>query len=191
MKKNLILACLMLFVATAISAYAAKPRYGVINTLHTKEYKDMFGDGNKLGCPVVIDVSAEWCGWCTKLHPNIVEVARNYSGEIYFFQLNYETDLDLINELGVTGYPSLIYITKDGKSVMEGGYRTVEQLEAKFMEKFSIDVPKNKNQTKRDNIVIHTSQDIASWPVESWPVESWPIESWPTESWPVASWPII
>ena len=195
MKKTFIVACLMLFMATAISAQAAKPKAGVINTLHTDGYKEMFSKGNTLKCPVVIDISAEWCGWCTKLHPNIVEVAKKYSGEIYFFQLNYETDLDLIRELGVTGYPSLIYITSDGKAVMESGYRTVEQLEANFMEKFSVTGEKNEKKTGRGRIAIHATQEVASWPTESWPgteLASWPTESWPgTElaSWPTESWP--
>lgn len=136
MKKNLIIACLMLFVATAIGAHAATPRFGVINTLRTKEFYEMFSNGNTLGRPVVIDISAEWCGWCQKLHPHIEKLAKQYSGKIYFFQLNYETDLDLIQELGVSAYPTLIYIKSDGNRTMESGYREAEALDAKFQKIF-------------------------------------------------------
>mgnify|MGYP002624631975 CR=1 FL=1 len=207
MRKNLLFACFMLIMATAVSANAAKPKAGVINTLHAKEYKEMFGKGNTLKCPVVIDISAEWCGWCTKMHPNLEKAAKMYSGKIYFFQINYETDLDLINELGVTGFPTLIYIKPNGKSVMKSGYRTLDELEDTFNDIFFSDKNKEvrqsiRNQVKKINnhAMIDTESwpgtELASWPTTSWPITSWPgtdMASWPTtsDSWPTTSWPSI
>ena len=137
MRKYLIIACLVAFAALAGHAKTTSFKTGVINTLHTNEFLEIFSNGNSLGKPVVIDISAEWCGWCKKMHPHLEQLAKKYKGKIYFFQINYETDLDLIRELGVSSYPTLIYIHPDGTVVVdEDGFRTADVLDETLQDVF-------------------------------------------------------
>ncbi|MBR5640064.1 MAG: thioredoxin fold domain-containing protein [Muribaculaceae bacterium] len=137
MRKYFIIACLFALAAITGNAKTANFQTGVINTLHSDEFNEMFNDGNTLGKPVVIDVSAEWCGWCKKMHPHLETLAKKYKGQIYFFQINYETDLDLIRKIGVSSYPTLIYILPDGSGYLdEEGFRTADQLDITLQEMF-------------------------------------------------------
>ena len=136
MKRNLIIVCLVALMAITGNAKTTVIS-GVINTIHTDDFMSLFVENKTHDRPAVIDVSAEWCGWCKRMHPHLETLAKKYSGQIDFFQPNYETDLDLIHELGVTSYPTLIYIKTDGSMVVDSdGYRTAEVLDATFQEVF-------------------------------------------------------
>ena len=137
MRKNIIIACLIALVAFAGRAETGNFKDGVINTIHTDDFMTMFVDQEIPDRPAVIDVSAEWCGWCKKMHPHLEQLAKKHSGEIDFFQLNYETDLELIHQLGVSSYPTLIYIKADGKVVIDDqGFRTADELDETIQEVF-------------------------------------------------------
>lgn len=137
MKKNLIIACFVALVAFAGNAKTGDVKTGAINTIHTDQFMEKFVDQEIPDRPAVIDISAEWCGWCKKMHPHLEQLAIKYTGKIDFFQLNYETDLELIRQLGVSSYPTLIYIKADGKVVMdEQGFRTADELDETIQEVF-------------------------------------------------------
>ena len=219
MKKNLIIACLVAFAALTVNAKTGNFKAGEINILHTDEFMEMFGEDCTVEHPIVIDVSAEWCGWCKKMHPHLEQLAKKYKGQIDFFQINYETDLELIQDLGVSSYPTLIYIRPDGSVVVdEDGFRTANKLDEKLQKVFygedesmvrpSGSWPATELARWPSGNESWPGAEVASWPSgnESWPgaelaswpsgSESWPgaeLASWPSgnESWPTTSWPII
>jgi len=127
----------MAVMAFAGNAKTGDFKEGTINIIHTDQFMEKFVDQEIPDLPAVIDVSAEWCGWCQKMHPHLEQLAKKYSGKIEFYQLNYETDLDLINQLGVSSYPTLIYIKANGNVVIdEQGFRTADQLDETLQEVF-------------------------------------------------------
>lgn len=137
MKKNLIIACLTALIAIAGNAKSGDFKDGIVNTIHTDQFMEKFVDQKTPDRPAVIDVSAEWCGWCKKMHPHLEQLAKKYSGKIDFFQLNYETDLELIRQLGVNSYPTLIFIKADGSVIIDdNGYRTFDVLDQTIQEVF-------------------------------------------------------
>jgi len=137
MRKTFFIACLMAVMAFAGNAKTGDFKEGTINIIHTDQFMEKFVDQEIPDLPAVIDVSAEWCGWCQKMHPHLEQLAKKYSGKIEFYQLNYETDLDLINQLGVSSYPTLIYIKANGNVVIdEQGFRTADQLDETLQEVF-------------------------------------------------------
>jgi len=137
MKKIFLAACLMVMIAVATNAKDGKATPGKVNILHTDEFVEMFDEKCKIERPIVIDFSAEWCGWCKKMHPHIQELAKKYSGKIDFYQVNYETDIELIQAIGIQSYPTLVYVKTDGSVLIdEDGYRTTEVLDSTIQEVF-------------------------------------------------------
>jgi thioredoxin 1 len=76
-------------------------------------------DENK---PIFLDLSASWCGYCKKLKRNTFShsAAADYFNAKF---INVEVDgengegLILAQKYGVSGYPSLFIIDKDGNII--------------------------------------------------------------------------
>ena len=137
MKKNILIGLLLGMLSLSSSAVAQEFTSGKVNVLRTAQFEELFLNDKVIDRPVVIDFSAEWCGWCQKMHPHIAELAQKYSGQIDFYQVNYETDLDLIRALGIGSFPTLVYIKTDGSMVVdENGYRTTSVLDETIQEVF-------------------------------------------------------
>ena len=45
--------------------------------------------------PCLIDFSTTWCGWCTKLHPILEQVAEQYDGKLYVYTLDAEKEPEI------------------------------------------------------------------------------------------------
>jgi thioredoxin 1 len=84
--------------------------------------------------PVVIDVSATWCGPCQQMKP-IFEQTAQAMGESYkFAELNVDDARDIAIKYGVTSVPTFIFI-KDGEiKGKERGFMPQEDLKKKIQE---------------------------------------------------------
>ncbi len=67
---------------------------------------------------IVVDFWAPWCGPCRMLAPIIEELARDYSGKVFFGKLNVDENPLVSNKFQVKSIPTLL-IFKDGKAVDE------------------------------------------------------------------------
>ena len=90
--------------------------------------------------PIVIEIYADWCGWCKKLHkttfsePDVIEyINTNYhayrinGGDSYEFEFldKIFTPRQLIRELKIDGYPTLLFLDKKMKLVkVVPGYKS-------------------------------------------------------------------
>jgi thioredoxin 1 len=64
----------------------------------------------------VVDFWAPWCGPCRMLAPIIEELARDYSGKVFFGKLNVDENPLTSNMFQVKSIPTIL-IFKDGKAV--------------------------------------------------------------------------
>jgi thiol-disulfide isomerase/thioredoxin len=82
--------------------------------------------------PGFILVYADWCGYCTTFKPTYKSAALQ--NKMLFAQVNHD-QTDVINELKITSYPTILYINNDGivsnistnqveRSYFEAGTRT-------------------------------------------------------------------
>ena len=65
---------------------------------------------------VVIDFFATWCGPCQELSPILVELDKNYNGEVQFYKVDVDEKQDCAIRYGVTAMPTLVFF-KDGNEI--------------------------------------------------------------------------
>lgn len=81
--------------------------------------------------PVLIDVSAAWCGPCKLAHPIVEELARKHAGRLKVVEVDGGESPHLVARLGVRGFPTFIGVV--GGEVVEqkvgfAGRRPLEEL---------------------------------------------------------------
>jgi thioredoxin-related protein len=88
----------------------------------------------KEGKPIFLDISASWCGPCKMLKartfPN-EEVGEFYNANFINVAVDGEKGegVELARKYQIQGYPSLIYIDKNGQLIAQtAGYRNPKQL---------------------------------------------------------------
>lgn len=94
--------------------------------------------------PVMIELYADWCGWCKKMEKTTFidpEVAEYLDLHYYTTKINGEhkyeinllgksmTPIQLIRELEIEGYPTLLFLDEELQlKNIEPGYKTPNQL---------------------------------------------------------------
>ncbi|MFX1286455.1 MAG: PKD domain-containing protein [Promethearchaeota archaeon] len=63
--------------------------------------------------PVFILFYAEWCGFCKKQKPILMELREEYSDRIEFLYINAPENPQMMQDFGVTGFPTMFYIDKN------------------------------------------------------------------------------
>ena len=94
----------------------------VFNYDVNKEWKY---EGDK---PAIIDVYADWCAPCRQLSPIVEEIAKEYAGKINVYKIDTEKEKLLAQNLGISGLPTLLFISKDGKPQVSMGLISKEKM---------------------------------------------------------------
>lgn len=68
---------------------------------------------------VLFDVWAPFCGPCIALEPVIEEIAEEFKDSIDVVKFDASTDMDFVQELGVSGLPTF-FVYKDGQVINQG-----------------------------------------------------------------------
>ena len=58
--------------------------------------------------PVLVDVTAPWCGPCVQMEPVLADVAGESAGELVVARLDVEEHPDTARRLGVMSFPTLL-----------------------------------------------------------------------------------
>ncbi len=88
--------------------------------------------------PVLVDFTAEWCGPCKMLDPQVAQLAKEWEGKVKVFQLDVDKAADLAARLRVLGVPTLALFI-DGKMVARmTGYKPKKGIIKKFSKYLSL-----------------------------------------------------
>lgn len=63
---------------------------------------------NDYHLPVIIDISAPWCGPCRQMEPLFKRLSKEYEGRVAVWKINADTEPELMKTLAVMGIPTLI-----------------------------------------------------------------------------------
>ena len=77
--------------------------------------------------PCMIDFYADWCGWCRKIAPLLVELCNTYDGEIYVYKIDTDKQKELQALFQVKGLPTILYVPMKGKPALIPGAASKEQ----------------------------------------------------------------
>ncbi|MCL5437050.1 MAG: thioredoxin [Candidatus Dependentiae bacterium] len=82
--------------------------------------------------PVILDISASWCGPCQQVKPIFEHLAKELGEQYTFGEVNVDESRDIAIKFGVTSVPTFIFL-KDGQiKGKERGYMAEEDFKAKI-----------------------------------------------------------
>lgn len=90
----------------------------------------------KANVPVLIDVSAPWCGPCKAARPVVAELAARHRGALKVVEIDGDESPDLVAGLGVRGFPTFLGVVRG--EVIErragfGGKRPLDELASRLV----------------------------------------------------------
>jgi thioredoxin 1 len=114
----------------------------------TKVVTDTEFEQNVLGSekPVLVDFWAEWCGPCRMIAPSVEAVAEQYEGKAGFFKMNVDENMNVPQQYGIRGIPTLIVFKGGQEQERIVGAVTREAI-AKVVEKYVEDASTSASQT--------------------------------------------
>ncbi len=85
--------------------------------------------------PCLIDFYADWCAPCRIAGPILEELAQEYTGKVYFYKVDTQTERELAAAFGIQGIPAFLFCPMIGNPQMTSGIaRTPEETKTMFKE---------------------------------------------------------
>ena len=79
--------------------------------------------------PVLIDFSAEWCGPCQMLKPELENFAGKVKGKVRVLKIDIDKNQNLAAKYQVKGVPTLMLFDKGQMLWRQSGFMNANQLE--------------------------------------------------------------
>ena len=85
----------------------------------------------KSDVPVLVDMSATWCGPCKMMAPVVAQLAEEYEGTVKVGKLDIDQNVDIVAQYKIMSVPTFLVI-KDGevKAKLIGAVSKEELVEA-------------------------------------------------------------
>ncbi len=90
--------------------------------------KESFNDIIQSEQPVLIDFSAEWCGPCQMLAPELKKLSNQVGEAVRILKVDVDKNPQAASALKVMGVPTLMIYRKGKLEWRASGYHTADQL---------------------------------------------------------------
>ena len=126
MKKTLLISFLLLIAGTALKAQDNETK---VQHLDYKGFLAKVWDFEKNPNEFVfkgknaaiIDFYADWCGPCRRVAPIMEKLAKEFDGNLTVYKVNVDEAKDLASAFQVSSIPTVLFIPKEGKPMMQVG----------------------------------------------------------------------
>lgn len=78
--------------------------------------------------PAIVDFYADWCGPCRRVAPILEKLADEYAGKLKIYKVNVDQEKALAQTFQVSSIPTLLFIPKEGRPMMQTGALSEAQL---------------------------------------------------------------
>jgi thioredoxin-like negative regulator of GroEL len=79
--------------------------------------------------PVVLDIHAEWCGYCIRTRPHLEQISADRVGTLRIIGIDADEYPDVFTKFKVKTLPAII-LFKDGEEIARRGSGNLEELTA-------------------------------------------------------------
>lgn len=80
--------------------------------------------------PVLVDVTAPWCGPCRVARPVVADLAREHAPHLKVVEIDGEESPDLVERLGVRGFPTFLGLVRGAEVTRSAGFYGKRKLES-------------------------------------------------------------
>ena len=87
--------------------------------------------GNK---PCIVDFYATWCGPCKMLAPVLDDLAKEYNGQIYIYEVDVDAEPEIAAAYNIQSIPTLFFCPMTGTPQMAQGVIPKESLQKTITE---------------------------------------------------------
>lgn len=98
--------------------------------------ESMWPDIINTGKPLVVMVSASWCGPCRMLKPLLIKIEPTYKGKVKFYGIDSDECQDLCGSLKISAIPTLLFIVGGKISGRMAGVNTEQKIREHIEELF-------------------------------------------------------
>ena len=124
--------------STALVSKGCESDQKVISTIqvvNTKKFEEKVCELNnpkgfqyKGEIPAVVDFYADWCGPCRSITPHLVELAKEYAGQIIVYKVNIDKYPEISQAFGVRSIPTLLYMKPNAQPVSTVGAMSKDEI---------------------------------------------------------------
>lgn len=106
-----------------------------VQVLTTKQFEEKVCDLNnpkgiqyKGSLPAVVDFYADWCGPCRGIAPYLVELAKEYAGQIIIYKVNIDKCPEVSKAFGIQSIPTLLYMKPNAQPTATVGALSKDEI---------------------------------------------------------------
>lgn len=106
-----------------------------VQVLTTKQFEEKVCDLNnpkgfqyKGSLPAVVDFYADWCGPCRGIAPYLVELAKEYAGQIIIYKVNIDKCPEVSKAFGIQSIPTLMYMKPNAQPTATVGAMSKDEI---------------------------------------------------------------
>jgi thioredoxin 1 len=82
--------------------------------------------------PVLVDVTAVWCGPCRMIDPIVKQLAEEWKGKVKVVKLDADQNPNVLMQYGILGIPTLMFFKGGQLAERMTGYQSKDKLVAKL-----------------------------------------------------------
>ena len=106
-----------------------------VQVLNTKQFVEKVCDLNnpkgfqyKGSLPAVVDFYADWCGPCRSIAPSLVELAKEYAGQIIIYKVNIDKCPEVSQAFDIKSIPTLLYMKPNAQPTTTVGAMSKDEI---------------------------------------------------------------